>query len=78
MKNPEKKKKYLDNYVKYSSLAIQMIAIILIGVFGGFKIDKWLSLEFPVFTILLSIISVAGAVYYAIKDFIKGKKNNEQ
>jgi hypothetical protein len=48
-----------------------MIAIILIGVFGGVKLDEWLELTFPVFTVILSILSVFLAIYYAIKDFIK-------
>ncbi|MCF8303836.1 MAG: AtpZ/AtpI family protein [Bacteroidales bacterium] len=77
MKDPERRKKLLENYAKYSSLAIQMLAMILIGVYGGFKLDEWINTGFPVFTVLLSIVSVAGAVYYAIKDFIKGNKNKK-
>jgi hypothetical protein len=56
-----------------------MLTIILIGVFGGIKLDDWLELKFPVFTILLSIVSVILAIYYSIKDFIrtdKDKRNN--
>jgi len=52
-----------------------MIAIIVIGVVGGMKLDKWItSLNFPLFTMLFSILSVISATYYAIKDFIKPKK----
>ena len=64
-------KKQLDNYVKYSSLAFQMLAIILAGVFGGYKLDQWLSLKFPIFTIVLSTASVVLAIYYATKDLLK-------
>jgi len=67
----EDRKKKLNNYGKYSNLAFSMIAIILIGVFGGVKLDEWLELTFPVFTVILSILSVFLAIYYAIKDFIK-------
>jgi F0F1-type ATP synthase assembly protein I len=75
---PEKKPKKkivqgLSNYAKYSSLAVQMIVIILIGVFGGIKLDKWLKLEFPVFTVILSLAGTGLAVYYGIKDLIKMK-----
>ena len=72
-----KKKKYLDNYARYSSIALQMIVIILIGVFGGIKLDEWLSMQFPVFTVIFSILSVIVAMYYVTKDLIKagGKKN---
>jgi hypothetical protein len=47
-----------------------MIAIIVLGTFGGLKLDSWLELSFPVFTLVLSVLSVVLAVYYAIKDFI--------
>ena len=76
----KKKKKYLDSYARYSSIGFQMLAIILIGVFGGVKLDQWLKLEAPVFTVILSILSVILAIYYAVKDFLrmdkKEKKNN--
>lgn len=68
------KKKQLNNYAKYSSLAIQMAAIITIGSLGGLKLDKWTNTNFPYFTLSLSVISVALAVYFAIKDVIKFNK----
>ncbi len=70
MNEPNKKKKQLNNYVKYTSLGIQMLVIIGAGVFGGYYLDTWLGNSFPVFLILLSILSVGTAIYYAIKDFI--------
>jgi len=65
------KKPTLESYARYSSLAFQMFAIIGLGIFGGVKLDQWLGMGFPVFTVLLSIISVAAAIYTAIKDLIK-------
>jgi F0F1-type ATP synthase assembly protein I len=70
-KNQEKTAKSLSNYAKYSSLAFQMIAIILIGVFGGIKLDQWLNLKFPLFTVVLSLVATGLAVYYGIKDFLR-------
>jgi F0F1-type ATP synthase assembly protein I len=72
-----KKKKYLDSYAKYSSIGFQMLAIILIGVFGGIKLDQWLELNIPVFTIILSILSVILAIYYAVKDLIRMDKKDK-
>ncbi len=66
-----KKKPPLNSYVKYSSLAIQMVVLIIVFVWGGRKIDLLLSLKFPVFTLLLSLTGVFVAIYIAIKDFIK-------
>ena len=74
----EKKKKKLQNsknqlnqYAKYSGIAFQMFAVIFIGVFGGIKLDDYISFNFPLFTILFTLFSVILAIYIAIKDFIK-------
>jgi F0F1-type ATP synthase assembly protein I len=48
-----------------------MIIIVLAGVFAGIKIDKYLAWKFPLFTLILSLISVCFAIYIAIKDFLK-------
>ncbi|NOZ47516.1 MAG: AtpZ/AtpI family protein [Chlorobi bacterium] len=61
----------LYNYAKYSGIAFQMVAIIIIGVFGGMKIDKYFGFQFPVFTVALSILSVFFAIYYVIRDLLK-------
>jgi hypothetical protein len=46
-----------------------------IGVFAGIKLDtKFVGVEFPVFTVVLTASSVILAIYYAIKDFIKPQK----
>ena len=76
---PGKKKKSLDDYARYSSIAFQMLVIILAGVFGGIKLDQWLKLKVPVFTIILSILSVILAIYYVTRDLIKsGRKNGKK
>jgi len=63
-------KKQFDNFIRYSSLAFEMIVIMGIGVFAGLKIDQWLDLSFPVFTFVLMILSVVGAIYHAIRKFL--------
>lgn len=59
------------NIGRYSGLAFEMLTIMLIGVFGGIKLDELLKIKFPLFTILLSLFSVFTAIYLAIKDLIK-------
>ena len=61
----------LKGYARYTNLAFQMFAIIGAGIFGGVKLDEWLNLSFPVFTLLFSILSVSAAIYSAIKDLIR-------
>lgn len=70
-KTNNQKKKHLNNYAKYSGIGFQMLAIILLGVFGGVKLDEWLKLEFPVFTVILSLLSVILAIYTVVKDLLK-------
>jgi hypothetical protein len=52
-----------NSYLKYSGLAIQLFVVI--GVFGwlGFKIDHWLNIKFPAFTLLLGFLSFGGMMY---------------
>lgn len=71
--NPKNQKNSLPDFAKYSSLGLQMLVIIAVGVFGGYKLDKYLNFKFPLFTVIFSFLSVAFAIYYAIKDFIRKK-----
>jgi F0F1-type ATP synthase assembly protein I len=66
----KKPKKQFDDFIRYSSLAFEMIAIMGLGVLLGIKIDQWLSLSFPAFTLGLMILSVVGAIYHAIRKFL--------
>lgn len=65
------RKDYLNNYARYSSLAIQMGVVIAGGIFGGYLIDEQIKWKFPLFTVLLSFLSVSLAIYIAIKDLTK-------
>jgi F0F1-type ATP synthase assembly protein I len=67
MEKFRKKKKQLNDYAKYTSLGIEMLVIILAGVFGGYYLDRWADLGFPVFLVVLSLLSVAAAIYHAVK-----------
>jgi F0F1-type ATP synthase assembly protein I len=70
--NLDQKKRQLNAYARYSSIAFQMLVIILLGVFAGFKLDQWLHTK-PIFIIILSFGSVILSIYYVTKDLIKKK-----
>jgi F0F1-type ATP synthase assembly protein I len=53
-------------------MAFQMMAIILAGTFGGLKLDQWLSAK-PVFTVILSILSIIFAIYFMVRDLLHRK-----
>jgi len=57
--------------MRYATMGTQMLVIIALGTFGGYALDKWLQFKFPVFTIVLSLFSIAAALYLSIKDFLK-------
>jgi F0F1-type ATP synthase assembly protein I len=70
----DKPKKFgasLNTYARYSSLAFQMMAILLAFVYGGVLLDRWTGWSFPVFKLVLSLLGVGLSIYYAIKDFLK-------
>ncbi len=73
MKNRQnqKKKKSFDNFIRYSSLGFEMMAIIGFGTFGGYKIDQWLKNDFYVFTLVLMVFSVIVAIVYATRNLLK-------
>jgi len=63
--------KGIHDFAKYSSIAFQMIAIIIVTTWGGIKLDSLLGFEKPVLTIILSLLGVFAAIYTAVRDFIK-------
>jgi len=67
----------MNSYAKYSTIAIQMMAIIAGGTYAGIKLDEYVGKD-NLFTVILSLSSVIIAMYLAIKDVIKftNKNNN--
>lgn len=62
----------LTAYSRYSTIAIQMVVIILGSTFGGIKLDQVAGTK-PLFTVILSLLGVAAAMWLIIKDAIKRK-----
>ena len=61
--NPKKKLKSYNSYLKYSGLAIQLLAAI--GIFGwlGYTLDQYLRLKFPGFMLLFGFLGFSGMLY---------------
>jgi F0F1-type ATP synthase assembly protein I len=53
-----------------------MLVIILAGVFGGYKLDEWLN-TLPLFTVILSLLSVVIAIYSVVKDLLNNKNESK-
>ena len=73
MEEKNKKDSPLKFYAKYSSLAMQMVVIIVAGAFGGKALDNWVQWEFPVFTLVLTILAVAVSTIYGMREIFKQK-----
>jgi Putative F0F1-ATPase subunit Ca2+/Mg2+ transporter len=53
-------------------MAFQILACILLGFFGGMKLDAWLGfVKVPIFTLVLGLLGVVFGIYISIKDFLK-------
>ena len=68
-------KKRLENYTRYSAMGLQMGATIFLFTYGGVKLDHYLNLKFPVFTLTLALFSVFAALWYFIRDFMPKKED---
>ncbi|MAZ93171.1 MAG: hypothetical protein CMF58_02030 [Lentimicrobiaceae bacterium] len=69
----DKNESPLKFYAKYSTLALQMIVIILIGAFGGKALDGYLEWDFPVFTLAFTLLCVAGSIFYGMRELFRSK-----
>ena len=66
-----KPKKKFDNFIRYSSLGFEMMAIIGIFTFLGYKIDQWMENDFKGFTLGLMIFSVVIAIIHGTRNLLK-------
>ena len=73
MNQQKKNKNKFDSFIRYSGLGFEMMAIIGILTFAGYKIDQWMKNEFKGFTLGLMIFSVIVAIIYGTKNLLKKK-----
>jgi ATP synthase protein I len=62
-----------SDYIRYTGMGFQMLAVIGLFTWAGTWLDEKWSLEKPLFTALLAMIGVIIGIYSALKDFIKNK-----
>jgi F0F1-type ATP synthase assembly protein I len=66
-----KNKNRFDSFIRYSSLAFEMMGMIGVGTFLGYKIDQAMENNFMWFTLILMVFSVVGTVVYTIWKLLK-------
>ena len=70
MENPSKRNKatrQANQYLKYTSLGLQLVITLAIAGIGGYYLDKWIGWQFPVFLLTLVMVALAGSIYLLIK-----------
>lgn len=66
-KKSKEKRSRPNDFLRYSGMATKMGVVIAMAVFGGIKLDEINGSE-PLWTLVLSMIGVAAAIYFVIKD----------
>ncbi|CAN5147605.1 hypothetical protein BH23BAC1_BH23BAC1_01790 [soil metagenome] len=65
--NPEKSgsgnKGQINDYLKYTGLAFQMLAVIGLSVWAGLKLDQRFMGGKPIFLIILTFLGIFGSIY---------------
>ena len=71
VKNQKDQFGYLHYYTKYFSLTFQMIALIVMGGFGGKGLDNLFQFEKPVFAVILTILATVLSFYLLFSTILK-------
>jgi ATP synthase protein I len=53
--------------MRFSGIAFEMLATIGVGTYGGYLLDEYLELSFPVFLVSLSMLSLLVSLYLLYK-----------
>lgn len=76
-KENQKPEKQLNTYARFSGLAVQMVAIIGVGTFIGYKLDENYPNERNLFTLFGALSSVITSIIYIIRRIIATSKEDQ-
>lgn len=74
----QKRSNKASQYAKFSGVAFQMIAVIVLGSYGGMKLDEHYPNKYNLWTVFGSILSVFVATYLAVKQVLDISKKNDE
>lgn len=58
----------------WTGLAFQMMAVIVLSVYGGIYMDKEIGWKFPLFTVVLSLLGIGLSLFSVIKKVGNGRE----
>ena len=70
IENKDTKRSQMYYFARYSGLAFEMLGIIVLGAFAGYKLDEKRAADFPLWTVVLSLSAVAASLYLVIKKLL--------
>jgi F0F1-type ATP synthase assembly protein I len=73
----QKPKRPLNKYARYSGVAFQMIAIIVLSTYAGLKLDDAYPNNYRLYTIIFSLVGVAISMYFVIKQVGQNQNKNK-
>ena len=65
--------KPFNDYIRYSGLGLQLIALLLAGMALGDWLDGKAGTSKPWFTILFTLVGLGGGLYQLLRDLLKPK-----
>ncbi len=73
-KEPNKLREKTRAYAKYSGMAFQLLAAIIIGVLIGKKLDAYFQFARPYMTAVSALLFLLAGLYLSLKDFLFKRK----
>lgn len=71
MDDQDKRKRRVKNYLKFSTIALQMGALITVAALGGDWLDEYQKNEFPLWTLILTLIAIFASLFQIIREVSK-------
>jgi F0F1-type ATP synthase assembly protein I len=73
----EDSKKKTNTYLKFTSIGIQMAVLVTFAALGGRWLDEKQGNNTPVWTIVLTLLSIFASLFQIIREVIKMGKDND-
>ena len=76
MDKQDKRKERVKNYLKFSTIAIQMGALITAAALGGDWLDEYQENKFPLWTLILTLVAIFASLFQIIREVSKMSKDD--
>ena len=67
----QENQKQTKEYLKYSGLGFQMIAVLLLALWAGQALDEKMEMKNPIWTVVFLLVGLFGSLYLVIKGVTK-------